>query len=139
MHPTFVYLGLPWVNGGNGPACFDCWGLVREIYSSLYGMKLPLMGVDADKLKDVCCAFMGSQEKDHWKNVQKPEEGDLVIFRQGKYPSHVGVWIDEDGGGVLHSARKCGVVFQKLKTMELQGWYVHEILRHKGRINGAFS
>jgi hypothetical protein len=41
----------------------------------------------------------------------------------------VGVWLDVDGGGVLHCAEGAGVVFQRSDAIKLNGWAVEGFYR----------
>ena len=55
----------------------------------------------------------GSPGRRRWALVGEAADGDCVLMRQARYPVHVGVWLDADGGGVLHCSGDCGVVFQR--------------------------
>lgn len=63
--------------------------------------------------------------------VEKPQGGDVVLMRQAKNPVHAGLWLDIDGGGVLHCVRESGVVFQNIRSLNLSGWYLHSFYRVK--------
>ena len=39
-----------------------------------------------------------------------------------RHPFHVGVWLDLDGGGILHSARNVGVTFDAPLNLRAAGW-----------------
>jgi hypothetical protein len=54
-------------------------------------------------------------------------------MRQAKNPVHAGIWLDIDGGGVLHCVRGSGVVFQSIVTLNLCGWFLHSYYRVKER------
>lgn len=54
----------------------------------------------------------------------------IVILTQNKYPCHVGIYADIDGGGVLHNMQGVGVVFQKLPELKMNGWQIMEILEY---------
>ncbi len=52
-------------------------------------------------------------------------------MRQAKNPVHAGIWLDVDGGGVLHCVREIGVVFQDVPSLNLCGWFLHSYYRVK--------
>ena len=47
------------------------------------------------------------------------------------YPVHIGVWLDIDGGGVLHAVRHAGVVFQNLAALDAHGWRIEGFYRFR--------
>lgn len=110
-------IGLPWVVGAAGPDAFDCWGLFVTVQRQCFGRELPQNSVDATNLRAVLDAFSGHPERQRWQPVSEAEEGDAVLMRQSRYPVHIGVWLDIDGGGVLHAVRHAGVVFQTLAAL----------------------
>ena len=58
------------------------------------------------------------------------EDKNIVILTQNKYPCHVGIYAEIDGGGVLHNMQGVGVVFQKLPELKMNGWQIMEILEY---------
>ncbi len=62
---------------------------------------------------------------------EPPQDGDVVLMRQAKNPVHAGIWLDVDGGGVLHCVREIGVVFQDIASLNLCGWFLHSYYRVK--------
>ena len=63
--------------------------------------------------------------------MKKPADGDVVLIRQAKNPAHAGLWIDADGGGILHCVRGIGVVFQTPQSLNACGWYLDSFYRVK--------
>ena len=117
-------IGLPWIAGARGPAAYDCWGLFLAVQRDHFGRELPEIPVDALDLRAVLDAFTAHPERQRWQTVSQPQEGDAVLMRQSRYPVHIGVWLDIDGGGVLHAVRHAGVVFQTLPALEAHGWRI---------------
>jgi cell wall-associated NlpC family hydrolase len=124
-HFANKYIGLPWVAGAQGPDSFDCWGFVRFILQHEYGYKVPPVNVNPECLRDVLQAFRNDQAFQAFDEVPKLQDGDVVLMRQAKNPVHAGIWLDIDGGGVLHCVRGSGVVFQNVVTLNLCGWFLH--------------
>lgn len=130
MHWAIEYIGRPWVNGGQGPDSFDCWGFFRFIQREKFGIDVPMIDIDADHTRAVLSAFSSHDELKMWHPVTMPGEGDAVLMRHSKYPSHIGLYIDVDGGGVLHCVRGEGIVFSNLTALKLTGWARLEFYRH---------
>lgn len=125
-------IGLPWVAGARGPQAYDCWGLFLAVQREHFHRELPEIPVDAQDLRAVLDAFTTHPERQRWLGVCLPESGDAVLMRQSRYPVHIGVWLDIDGGGVLHAVRHAGVVFQTLAALDIHGWRVEGVYRFKG-------
>lgn len=130
LHWAFNYLGRPWVNGAQGPDSFDCWGFFRFIQLHHFGLDLQVINIDADNYRDVAKEMGASSERNDWIKQNVPQEGYAVLMAHAKYPSHVGVWLDADGGGVLHCVRGAGVVFSTLSSLRNSGWGRVEYYKH---------
>ena len=66
-----------------------------------------------------------------FKEVEKPQDGDVVLMRQSKNPVHAGLWLDTDGGGILHCVRGIGVIYQNVCSLNACGWYLDSFYRVK--------
>ncbi|MPS48554.1 NlpC/P60 family protein [Methylobacillus sp.] len=132
MHWAGQYVGTPWVKGGQGPNGYDCWGFVRFVQQKHFDRALSHIDADADSYREVITAIEQTEERHSWVQVQKPAEGDCVLMAHAKYPSHVGVWLDVDGGGVLHCVRGEGVVFSSMSALKLAGWGKVEFYQYVG-------
>lgn len=117
--------------GAQGPNSFDCWGFVRYALKHEYGYDVPQVNVNPECLRDVLHAFRTDLAFQAFVEVEKPQGGDVVLMRQAKNPVHAGLWLDIDGGGVLHCVRESGVVFQNIRSLNLSGWYLHSFYRVK--------
>jgi cell wall-associated NlpC family hydrolase len=122
LHWASSYIGLPWVNGGQGPDEFDCWGFFRFIQLRHFSIEVPAYDIDANDFRRVATKIMGSDERTKWESVSLPKNGCAVLMAHSKYPSHVGIWLDVDGGGVLHCVRGEGVVFSASSSLKNSGW-----------------
>lgn len=130
LHWGFAYIGKPWVSGQQGPDSFDCWGFFRYVQKERFGIDVPFINVNADNFREVARNFSGSDERSKWLATSEPKEGDAVLMAHCKYPSHVGVWLDVDSGGVLHCVRGEGVVFGAVSSLKNSGWGRVEYYRH---------
>ncbi len=110
------YLGLPWIEGQR-----DCWLFFREIQAKHYGRTVPIVDVDVMDIRDVIHK-VDAEKKAHWEQIGKPEDGCAVLMSRNRYPVHIGMWLDIDGGKVLHCAQCMGVVFQNRQALKFDGW-----------------
>ena len=122
LHWAFDYIGRKWVNGGQGPNEFDCWGFFRYIQDKHFGNFVPAYDVNANDFRKVANTIMDAEERTKWQSVSVPVESCAVLMAHAKYPSHVGIWLDVDGGGVLHCVRGEGVVFSTISSLRNSGW-----------------
>ncbi len=135
-HWANQYVGLPWENGAEGPDAYNCWGLVREVQRRRFGLDLPAVDVDAADLRAIMREFRDNAEHENWVELghsDQRQEGDVVLLAHARRPSHVGLWVDADGGGVLHSVEGAGVVFSTLVSLRHNGWGNLKFYRHRGR------
>lgn len=116
-HWARQYLGQPWVSGES-----DCYALVRRVYREVLGVELPL--VDVTQAEPVRLRRLMEAESITWDAVQYPRELDVVMMSHGARPHHVGLWTDADGGRVVHSLERTGVVAPSLLGLTMGGWRV---------------
>ena len=97
---SLVYLGTPYVWGGEQPGGFDCSGLVQYVYGRV-GIDLPRVAADQYRAGE---------------NVDRADlrPGDLVFFDN---LGHVGIYIGRDR--FVHAPHTGAVV----QIAELDGWY----------------
>lgn len=119
------YIGLPYRAG-----LFDCWGLVRKVYKEEYGINLQEIPIDVENLRQLITAIEQTPERNNWKRVTIPNEGDIVLMRQSRHPIHVGIWLNADGGGIMHCIKNSGVVFQDLNNLILSGWKIEGFYKY---------
>ncbi len=131
-HWARQYLGTPWESGAVGPDAYDCWGLVRVILRQRYDIEVPMVpDADTESILQVASSMLATTRRDYWQQEKTPHEGDVVTLGKARYPSHCGIWIDADGGGVLHCERGSGVCFSKIDDLRLFGWGLIEYYRYK--------
>jgi cell wall-associated NlpC family hydrolase len=121
MHWSNKYLGLPWVIAARGPFAYDCWGLVQAVYINEFGINLPTYpGIEFET--KLALAKLVEQEvtkaESRWKVEPTPIDGCVVAMSSHKAIHHVGVFIDVDGGLILHTQKGTGVVAQKQSTLK---------------------
>ena len=133
FHWAFQYIGTPWESGAQGPNAFDCWSFFRHVQAKHYGLEVPIIAIDANNWRQVIKNFTRHDERFNWKETNQPKDGDAVLMRHSKFPSHVGIWLDVDGGGVLHCVRGEGVVFSSMTSLKFSGWSNIEFFTHESR------
>lgn len=97
-HWSIKYLGLPW-----SPAC-DCWGFFRLVQREQFGRDLPAVPQADYRLAAKSAVFASHPERANWTEIPAAEaqEGDGLLMVKGHQEAHVGIWVDVDGGRVLH-------------------------------------
>lgn len=120
-HWAEKYVGQRWEAGAQGPDAWDCWAFLRHVLHTYYGLDVPeIVVADYEDEDAMSSLFIGHAERREWRQVPAPVDGCLVEIRR---PSmHVGIWLDVDGGGVLHCARGIGVTFTKDRNWGMSGF-----------------
>lgn len=113
------YIGEPWIAGEH-----DCWAFVRRVWLEQFGLDVPPVDVDATSRLACARAFDHHDEKANWQQVTHPQEGDAALIGKSARPSHVGLFVDANGGSVLHCVQGHGVVCQSPASMLAAGWRV---------------
>lgn len=125
------YIGLPWRAGATGPDAFDCMAFVRHVQAVHFGIDMPEIAIpDYDDTRALVGLIANHPENRNWRPVATPEHGDLILIRT---PAHYGVWLDIDGGGVLHCVRGCGVVYTHAASWPFSGFGRRMVLRHRSK------
>jgi len=111
------YINLPWQAGAKGPDAYDCWGLLQEVRNRYFGVSVPDVRF-GDAARDL---YEQKLRNGDWEIVPIPAHGDGVLLRDGNHP-HVGVYLDIDGGGILHALEGVGVTFTRLSQLRMMGF-----------------
>lgn len=109
------YIGRPWVATG-----FNCWELLREVYRQELNIDLPICTVDGGDLLAVGKAFLNSDVKKSFKEIETPVHLCAVAMRHlhSKYESHCGVYLQlSDGDRILHNMRGAGVLLEPVARL----------------------
>lgn len=115
-------IGLPFVDGGRGPAAYDCWGLAMELFKR-QGKPVkdyPINAVDVDGI-----ANQMHKDESLWHKLEAPKEGCLVLLRltPGCWANHVGIYIGY--GRFIHAYVVTGVCTDRLRKWKsrIVGFY----------------
>lgn len=88
-----VFIGVPYVWGGNGNPGFDCSGFVKYLYKTVYNIDLPRVANDQSKVG----TYIGN-------DLHDALSGDLIYFDTvggDTYADHVGLYIGN--GRMIHA------------------------------------
>ncbi len=90
----------------------NCWHLAALAQAELFGRVLP--AADPALVADIRARARAMAEhpaRTEWRAVGLPVDGALVLMgRVAGAETHCGVWLAEDGGLILHTDERHGVV-----------------------------
>jgi hypothetical protein len=135
-------LDKPYVAGAQGPDAYDCWSLARICQKELFERELPVALVDPHQLRHLIETIEHSAVHDSWPETSEPAHGALVTMAHARFPSHIGVWLDLDGGGVLHTLEHAGVAFEVPLSLRAVGWghlRFHNYVPRQGMISAGVA
>ena len=119
---TSKYIFIPFENKGRTFKGCDCWGLVRLVYENEFNINLPHFSEvysNASEGKKVAKALRDGKDIIKYKEKDKPEYGDVIIFNIAGSPCHVGVYVGRDR--VLHIMKGMDSVIERLNSVKLKG------------------
>lgn len=132
MHWIAKYVGLPYRSGGRDETGIDCWGLVFLVYPREFGIAVPVLpGVSANSALGIHRTIVETVKQD-WLPIEKPIDGCVVTMSQKTAEHHVGLWVDADGGKVVHSWKGQSVIADTLLRLRLKG--IRNIKYYKHRL-----
>lgn len=94
-HWATEYIGKPWVQGGQGPDAWDCWGLVRHVQAAQYGRDMPALQIAVAPNAEQVEVLRRLMTASPWHRVADTEQGDVMLMT-GPLGPHVGVVILAD-------------------------------------------
>lgn len=130
MHWAVPYVGLKYERGARGPQSYDCWGLLWKVYQDRFNIDLPEYPGIVSKSTQVRCQTITRDIEENWEESES-FDGAGVALSQGKAFHHVGVWVEADGGKILHAWEGLGVIASRWKDLKLRGFRVIKFYRHK--------
>ncbi len=92
------YTGIPFRADGRGRDGLDCWGLVVMVYRERFGIGLPeFPGAYPDESPESLrnAAGVARAERERWRRVEVPVEGDVALLRLQGLPCHVGIVVSK--------------------------------------------
>lgn len=116
-------IGTPYRLGAQGPAEVDCYSATRLLQAALFGRDMPAFQMPAEAGRTaIAAAIFASPERGRWVEVAAPVDGCLVTMARNTVGYHLGTWLKEDGGTIVHAIEECGVVADTVMSLEAVGW-----------------
>ena len=109
------YIGIPYAERGRSFEAVDCFGLVCIMYRDM-GITVPdyldfyTTSSDVESVADAI-----NKNKAHWRKVEAPGVGDVLVFNIMGFPCHVGVYVGQ--GDFIHSFRGTAVCVERLDSL----------------------
>jgi cell wall-associated NlpC family hydrolase len=101
-HWSAQFVGIPYAAKGATLKGCDCWGLVVLASRLVFFRDIPLMHdeyVSPDEAAEIHAAIERRKPID-WLHMERPAEGDVALFRTGRFERHVGLCAG--GSKMLH-------------------------------------
>lgn len=104
MHWVRKYIGLPW-----SPR-HDCWAFFVRVQREQFCRDIPLIRTPDYRAETKADLLNNHPHRRAWVEITRDEvrEGDGVRMSSATEPGHVGIWVDVDGGLVLHCDEPMG-------------------------------
>lgn len=131
MHWAAQYIGKPHVPGARGPDAYDCWGLLRAAYLMQFNIYLPSLPGISSQTALVIHRQLTDAANEEWEEIDDPFDGCAVAMSQSKAYHHVGLYIAEGPGKVLHCWDGANVIIEKASQLKLRGLKRITYYRHK--------
>jgi hypothetical protein len=117
------HIGTPYDLGGRKPGTVDCYGSARYLQRVLFGRDMPDFAMPGEAGRTaIAAAISVHPERSRWQEVDAPFDGALVTMARNQCGYHIGTWLEEDGGMIVHAIEDCGVVADTIATLEAVGW-----------------
>ena len=124
------YIGIPFKEKGRDPQGFDCWGICREILSTVFHIDVPSYTEDYVTTKEgseisalIGCESLGWSEV----TLSHAQPGDVLVLRMRGRPWHCALFIDPPW--FIHADPKAGVVRERWDSIIWEK-RISEIYRH---------
>ena len=131
MHWAAQYVGKKHEIGGRGPDVFDCWGLLWWIYKHQFHIDVPtLPGVSSGSALSIHREMCKHIRHVDWYLIHQPEDGCAVAMSQSHAYHHVGIYLEADGGKILHCWDNNNVVADTLRQLKLKGLKTIHFYKH---------
>lgn len=124
-----AYIGKKWEAGARGPETFDCYGLIYDFYKHHMGLEIDWFPVMPSDTKEICKLRDTALMKRDWFIALYPQCFDVIGMGKKHYTHHFGLWLDVDGGLVLHANEGTNVIAQKLSQIKKE-FRTIEFYRH---------
>ncbi len=116
-------VGRPYEIGGQGPEAFDCYGLTRYLQQACAFRDMPAFRAPGDMSRTAIAAMIAQHpERSNWRQVERPADLCIVTMATVETGFHMGTFFDLDGGLVIHTLERQGVVADRVFELRVNGW-----------------
>ena len=138
-HWSTALVGLPYQVGAAGPDAFDCWGLLCYIYKEQLGVELdryPHLNFFSKKdfMRQIESAVSIGGD---WEELRKPTNLCAVGLSANNRIHHIGIYLSNDSGCILHSKAGPGVIIQSLASIRASGNQKILFYKHKSHASDS--
>lgn len=117
-----MVIGEPYNRDG-----LNCWEAVRRYYQVVHNVELPPVLIAPSRMKELIGMMELRKTYAGWVEVPQPQHAAIVFMTKNGHEvsnaaCHAGIWLDFDGGGILHTDDPHGVVFETLGQIKLHNW-----------------
>jgi hypothetical protein len=121
IHDLTRLIGRPYDDQNRAPG-FHCWGLFCAVRAILGQEGLPEVPLPDMTLEGRARALRDHPERDRWREIRAAVTGCAVLMGRRALPTHVGAFLDLDGGGVIHALPGVGVSFDTFQKLKANNW-----------------
>lgn len=114
-HWTDDYISLKWSN------TFNCWHFVVKVMREQANRIAPMYAIPDLRNKKQTAQAM-KKGLSCWKRLAKPVNLCLVALSKSKVVHHVGIYIAEEGGMIMHCNEGQNVTIETLTELRSKGW-----------------
>lgn len=126
------HIGDIWKAYGRGPHEFDCYGLHWYINKEYNNRMLPKeLEVDMGST-DRESRYIEDGLKQKWIETENPKTFDLVAMSKKRAIHHVGCFLDNDGGKVIHALDKLNVIVSTFSHLRKLGISTIKFYKYNG-------
>lgn len=116
-------MGTPYKLGGQGRKTVDCYSAARILQRTLFGREMPAFAMPAESGRMAMAAAIAAHpERGRWVESDAPVDGALVTMARQSCGYHLGTYLIEDGGIIVHALEGTGVVADTIPGLVAVGW-----------------
>ncbi len=108
-----AYIGRPYDAAGGR----DCWAFVKDVCRDVFHKQVPDYSHSPLTDEEATMLIWRGSRDGQWSKVDKPEEGDVLVFRIGKWSCHCGVYVGS--GNFMHALKGRNSTMERL---DRDGW-----------------
>ena len=129
---SIVEGAVPFLDKGRTREGLDCWGICVLAYAEVYGIELASLDwrYKGTSKPEALEEVVRREQETSWRQVAEPQPGDVVVFRVGGHPSHIGLVLGD--GLMLHIGEGFEAAVERYGSL-MWGKRVADFWRHVSR------